>query len=437
MILKFFLIITLLHQLFVYTKTYLSYGTVIRIDIKDNNIDENYPIITLNINLNKPDWIILSHFENFTNRLFFDEGDGYFYYTVCHPDDSTVRPSYTYSDVLTRCKNYSANDFLDRKIINRFQENTGIYFRTSEKTFNFSNILSPTLGWIVRLETQIIDYENIRATITMKMDYPRLPIILNNTFLEIYSNRNKSHETIGNILLHSQPIPHLMEMTSVDTQITADNYSLVITKTLRSYLKPPFGNCSDYSTETGRPFNGSSHMLCYRQCFRSHVKEFLGCVPLFTDDSLNELDYIPIDEKLCSYEKLKFLLKNVSEYHVISKCMTICPKDCLTVDYNYYQRKSDSLIGNEFWHNLDKTQRLSKQSLIWDSTQPMFIYKEESVMTFTDYLCYCGGLMGLWFGTNAKDLIFLIIESMFWLKLWHKLQGIAHSLCLKLNKYKI
>ena len=418
MILKFFLIITLLHQLFFYTKSYLSYDNVIRIDIKDNIIDKNYPIITLNINLNIIDHNIMSHFENFTNnQVFFVEGDDVFYFDECAPDDN-IRPSYTFSDVLTRCKNYSANDVLDRKIINRFLENTGIYFRTSEKTFNFSDILSPTLGWIVRLQTQTIETETIRTSITLKIDYPRSQNILNNTFLEIYSNHDKSHETIGNILLHSQPIPHLTEMISVDTQTTADNYSLVITKTMRSYLKPPFGNCSDYSTETDRLFNGSSHMLCYRQCFRSQVKDLLGCVPLFTDDSLNELDYISIEEKLCPHEKLSYLLKNVPEYDVISKCKTICPKDCLTVDYNYYLRKSDSLIGNEFWHNLDKTKRLSKQSLIWDSTQPMFEYKEESVMSFTDYLCYCGGLMGLWFGTNAKDLIILIIESKFWLKLW-------------------
>ena len=57
-----------------------------------------------------------------------------------------------------------------------------------------------------------------------------------------------------------------------------------------------------------------------------------------------------------------------------------------------------------------KSERYYRKSLIWDSTQPMFAYNEESVMSFTDFLVNCGGLIGLWFGTNANDLIIWLIE---------------------------
>ena len=32
-------------------------------------------------------------------------------------------------------------------------------------------------------------------------------------------------------------------------------------------------------------------------------------------------------------------------------------------------------------------------------------------MSLSDYLVNCGGLMGLWFGTSAKDIITFIINS--------------------------
>ena len=42
-------------------------------------------------------------------------------------------------------------------------------------------------------------------------------------------------------------------------------------------------------------------------------------------------------------------------------------------------------------------------------------------MSFIEYLCYCGGLLGLWFGTSAKDLFIWIIETRIWGKIWRKI----------------
>ena len=38
----------------------------------------------------------------------------------------------------------------------------------------------------------------------------------------------------------------------------------------------------------------------------------------------------------------------------------------------------------------------------------MFAYTEQPVTTFSDYLVNRGGLLGLWFGISAKDLINII-----------------------------
>ncbi len=35
-------------------------------------------------------------------------------------------------------------------------------------------------------------------------------------------------------------------------------------------------------------------------------------------------------------------------------------------------------------------------------------------MTFTEYLCYCGGLFGLWFGTNANQVLNYVMNSRNW-----------------------
>ena len=49
--------------------------------------------------------------------------------------------------------------------------------------------------------------------------------------------------------------------------------------------------------------------------------------------------------------------------------------------------------------------KFKEENIIWDTTQPTFSYLEKPVLTFTGYLVYCGGLVGLWFGTSAQDVL--------------------------------
>ena len=100
----------------------------------------------------------------------------------------------------------------------------------------------------------------------------------------------KKHLSIQNVLFHSQPIPHLKEMSSFGSYIADNNQSRVMSKILRSYLEPPFGNCSDYRSNSGQPYNAISHMDCYRKCLAHHSNERLGCVPLFIAETIHERD---------------------------------------------------------------------------------------------------------------------------------------------------
>ena len=96
------------------------------------------------------------------------------------------------------------------------------------------------------------------------------------------------------------------------------------------------------------------------------------------------------------------------------KCLSLCPIDCLTVDYFYDILETDSFVRNDYWFELNSSQRYSKTTLIWDSTQPMYAYNEESVMSFTDYLSSFGGLFGFWLGFSAKDITDWFIQSNLW-----------------------
>ena len=90
--------------------------------------------------------------------------------------------------------------------------------------------------------------------------------------------------------------------------------------------------------------------------------------------------------------------------------MELCPKECLSVEYSYRITESDSRSGIDHWLRQYRERRLYSKLIQWDSSEPMFAYTEEPVMLLFYYLVNCGGLMGLWFGTSAKDLITIIIN---------------------------
>jgi hypothetical protein len=61
-----------------------------------------------------------------------------------------------------------------------------------------------------------------------------------------------------------------------------------------------------------------------------------------------------------------------------------------------------------------------EKRLVWDSTQPLYVYHEEPVLSLMTYMGYAGGIFGLWFGANGKDFIIRVIDSRVWVWLHRK-----------------
>ena len=225
------------------------------------------------------------------------------------------------------------------------------------------------------------------------------------------------------IIFHSQPIYHSKEMSMIDSKKPL-NYTILLSKTKRLYLGPPYSQCNHYRSDTKRPFNIErtvSHLQCFRHCLRTFAQNNnqTNCTPLFIDKMISEFDFFTEDKEICTFEKRLIFEALVIEENIQKKCLQLCPRDCLIVDYSYDIRRSDSEMDFLF-----KTNNRSEVSIVWDSRQPMLSYIEESVLSFTDYLVICGGLLGLWFGTNANDLFIKLIESRFIFELIYRIKNI-------------
>ena len=219
---------------------------------------------------------------------------------------------------------------------------------------------------------------------------------------------------ITKIIIHSGVIPPYHDINvKFDFDLlnqnyikVSQNYTFSVIRSSRQYLGSPYGQCSDY-----RDSDSKSRQLCYRKCFRNNIEKIFQCIPLFVDYYVSELDSIPNTTKLCSKSLKEF------EPKLRDKCMKLCPKECLREEYSYRMIESDSRFGIDYWLRLDERKRIYSKLFQWDSSEPMFVYTEEPIMSLSDYLVNCGGLMGLWFGTSAKDIIAFIIESEFVKKL--------------------
>ncbi|CAG2104406.1 unnamed protein product [Medioppia subpectinata] len=163
------------------------------------------------------------------------------------------------------------------------------------------------------------------------------------------------HELI-NALLHYQSVADFGRLLYAENLFPDyANHTLAVTKTMRRLLPSPYGRCSDYGSDpsTGAEGDGSG------QPFRA-----------------------------------------ISHYHYYCSRVVNHNKD-------YIKKQWFRRDGQEDWY--------SSERLVWDSTQPMYVYKDEPIMSFPAYMSYIGGLFGLWFGTNGQQLIVAVIDSRLWL----------------------
>ena len=197
------------------------------------------------------------------------------------------------------------------------------------------------------------------------------------------------------------------------------NHTLLVRQTSRQFIGWPYGQCSTYSLPSVHTFNATSHNQCYRQCIQYQYKCQLNCSPIFIDNFIIESDNSfsnSSDDHICDQRPDFWSYRKEFEPKFRDKCLRMCPKDCLSIDYSYIVKKDvlprdvSEEWGKEFGHHYYYT-------IEWDASEPMTAYIDEPVITFTEYLVYCGGLMGLWFGTSANDLVRIVVDREVWISL--------------------
>ena len=190
---------------------------------------------------------------------------------------------------------------------------------------------------------------------------------------------------------------------------------ILVQKISHYYLKAPHGNCHEYDDKTQKYFNSSNQWQCYRRCLKNHGKQEFNCNPVFIEYTIHELDFTSSDLQIdCNSSFQQMFDKYVNKNDLKTRCEKFCPKDCQRNDF-----KMKTIRISSYYESHNQSTHYTK-SLVWDSTQPMFAYYEEPIMSFIDYLVHCGGLFGLWFGTSAQDVIHFLINHRFWSYIWHK-----------------
>ena len=192
------------------------------------------------------------------------------------------------------------------------------------------------------------------------------------------------------------------------------NYSIIVKKSSHQYMNRPFGQCYDYLIPDELTYQSMSYIECYRKCLTQHYIRQWNCVPYIIDKFITEYDLTNNETKMCSTNAEDVINKRTMETVFVRKCSKQCPKECFRVEYSSVVKERSTHFSNQVWLNSKLVERAYKQSIVWDSSEPMFAYIDEPVMTFTQYLVYCGGLMGLWFGKSLKDLFLLLIDKSFW-----------------------
>ena len=282
------LTLLLIHQLIDETKHYFSFEKITTIDVIDN-INDDYPTITLLFQPNVLYTIILGDFKNYLdNKLTQENREVWKNNTYCiwSNDIDTF-----YTAIFLDCPGNILDDIFNHKLIERVEKNLGIYFKIFEKTFKLSDINDHKLGWVIPSWNQMPETgDAFFMFLTLNFD-EYLNITKNGHFIDIFNLIINRHEQFVNMFLHTGLIPNFEEFGSEFTKIKSDNYTLLLTKTLRTYLESPFGNCSHYSPKTDRLFNASSYKQCYRNCLRSYAKIHFNCIPLMIDRYFSENDF--------------------------------------------------------------------------------------------------------------------------------------------------
>ena len=178
-------------------------------------------------------------------------------------------------------------------------------------------------------------------------------------------------------------------------------------------MSPPFGKCSNYEIPKALTYYAMSQHECYRKCLSWQFILEWNCIPYVIRTFITEYDLVNYSN-ICSTKNLQDVVDRMDfENEFKEKCLKICPRECFSVEYSTKVIDIETFFNNQEWVN-QFDNKFYERTVLWDTSEPMFAYIDEPVLTFTQYLVYCGGLMSLWFGQSVKDLLTLFINISFW-----------------------
>jgi hypothetical protein len=232
-----------------------------------------------------------------------------------------------------------------------------------------------------------------------------------------------SKNTFAIFLMHSNSIEYLINISEYSRIAPIDyipSYSLRGTK--RIYIENGKESCSHYDSND-RPFDAISRSLCLRKCYQKYCQKKFRCSPLIIKSIISSIDEENNELKFCSRELNDLCDEEIIRENIRNQCLKYCPKDC--IDFEIKQTHTEDIMR---FHQSNEDKKDFKVQIFWDKNYPLISYIETPVMSFTEYLCNCGGLLGLWFGTNAYQIIRYIMDSGNWISIKYKLQTFARIL---------
>jgi hypothetical protein len=395
-----------MERIFQISIDYSKLETVIKIDIKQRN--ELSIIPTFSVGIVNSEFLGNLDLNEYLNDLF----DKNF---TAKPENNTqysMKEIYGQSQGRKILSINSQHKQLDRFVSLKLGNevlNLSKFSRSYDKielNANFSRIFSTFILDFDSLE-RITD-KNEREIFTVLFDFEKFrkferTSIRQMLFLLIHSNRFDTFKRSVKNFDESRAAFKYAEATSPII------YKLIATK--QQFIENGKEICSYYKSND-RPFNAFSQSVCLRKCYQNYCQKRFGCSPLVIEEMISSIDEQKNEMQFCSQELNDFCENVINEINLSKECAKYCPKECIQFDIQL----SEIIVLYKVTHNFTH-----KSELVWDKNYPLIAYIETRVMTFTDYLCYCGGLFGLWFGSNANSVLSYALNPRNWISLKDKL----------------
>jgi hypothetical protein len=266
-----------------------------------------------------------------------------------------------------------------------------------------------------KLLTIIFNEESVKFIDSNEAKQNFLTILFNSTAHTKIRKLIYSQESICSVHIHSPQsalltIDYSNKQRDIYIDLNRENTSLIVHKTVQLNLGYPYGDCIHYKSNTS-PFNSISQSHCLRKCSQLYFENMYRCSPLIINGLISDLDKESNKMEYCprnindSYHKL------INEKEMMNKCQQLCPEDCISINFKVINKIEDSF--DSYRHIFTKVnENTIRIKLLWNTRAPMLYYIETPVMSFVEFLCYCGGIFGLWFATDGKLFTHFIPDSL-------------------------